>query len=189
MIAGKKKLKRINSSAELYTERLKAVKWFEKHHPEDFDLYGFGWGKPSIKISHIINPFKAVKILFSHRYKTYKGTVERKKTVLEKYKFAICYENIRDVPGYITEKIFDCFFAGCVPVYLGANNITDHIPGNCFIDKRNFNDYESLYEHLVAMTDAEYAKYLGNIEVFLKSDAARAFSCENFVRIITDVIM
>ena len=48
--------------------------------------------------------------------------------------FAICYENARDIPGYITEKIFDCFFAGCVPIYWGgAPNVTDHIPANTFI--------------------------------------------------------
>jgi hypothetical protein len=63
---------------------------------------------------------------------------------LEKYKFSICYENARDTPGYITEKIFDCFFAGCVPIYWGANNITDHIPKECFIDKRDFEDYKVL---------------------------------------------
>jgi hypothetical protein len=42
--------------------------------------------------------------------------VDSKKNTLEKYKFSICYENARDIPGYITEKIFDCFFAGCVPI-------------------------------------------------------------------------
>jgi alpha(1,3/1,4) fucosyltransferase len=25
---------------ELYTERVKAIRWFEKNHPEDFDLHG-----------------------------------------------------------------------------------------------------------------------------------------------------
>ena len=27
---------------ELYSERRKAIRWFEKNHPEDFDLYGVG---------------------------------------------------------------------------------------------------------------------------------------------------
>ncbi len=29
---------------ELYSERRKAIRWFEKNHPEEFDLYGRGWG-------------------------------------------------------------------------------------------------------------------------------------------------
>ncbi|KAB7887432.1 hypothetical protein GBG19_10625 [Poseidonibacter ostreae] len=68
----------------------------------------------------------------------------------------MCYENARDIPGYITEKIFDSFFAGCVPVYLGADNITEHIPKECFIDKREFDTYEKLYKYLKNMSDEEY---------------------------------
>ncbi|WP_226896450.1 glycosyltransferase family 10 domain-containing protein [Poseidonibacter ostreae] len=60
------------------------------------------------------------------------------------------------MPGYITEKIFDSFFAGCVPVYLGADNITEHIPKECFIDKREFDTYEKLYKYLKNMSDEEY---------------------------------
>ncbi len=189
MIAGNKKLKKIKNPNELYSERKNAVNWFERNHPETFDLYGFGWSKPPLKLSHLLNPFKAAKIICTPEYSTYKGPVVRKKAVLERYKFAICYENIRDVPGYITEKIFDCFFAGCVPVYWGANNIKDYIPGNCFIDKREFRDYESLYKFSVAMTEAEYGQYLDNIEVFLKSDAARQFSCANFVKVVAGELL
>ena len=45
---------------------------------------------------------------------------------------------MRDVLGYITEKIFDSFAAWCVPVYWGASNVTDYIPEGCFIDRRKF---------------------------------------------------
>jgi len=38
--------------------------------------------------------------------------------------------------GYITEKIFDSFFTSYVLIYLGAKNITEHVPSNCFIDQR-----------------------------------------------------
>jgi hypothetical protein len=48
-------------------------------------------------------------------YLSYKGKIDSKKDTLEKYKFSICYENARDTPGYITEKIFDCFFAANSP--------------------------------------------------------------------------
>ena len=63
MIAGKKKLKRITSAAELYSERLRAIQWFERNHPEEFDLFGFGWGRPVFKFSHLLNPLKAAKAL------------------------------------------------------------------------------------------------------------------------------
>ena len=68
--------------------------------------------------------------------------IDRKIDVLKKYRFCICYENIKDVSGYVTEKIFDAFWAGCIPVYLGADNISDHVPKNCFISRRDFGSDE-----------------------------------------------
>lgn len=41
---------------------------------------------------------------------SYKGKVQEKQSVLKKTKFSICYENVSDLQGYITEKIFDSFF-------------------------------------------------------------------------------
>lgn len=109
--------------------------------------------------------------------------------MLEKYKFAICYENARDITGYITEKIFDCFFAGCVPIYWGADNITDHIPKECFIDKREFDSYEKLYDFLRNMSDEVYMKYLNDIEKFLRSEKAYFFSSECFVKTIIETVI
>lgn len=107
---------------ELYSERLKAIRWFEKNHLEDFDLYGFGWdekagetlaniwGTPEQLIRRDARPEE-------QPYISYKGSLKSKRETLKKYKFSICYENAKDIPGYITEKIFDSFFAGCIPIY------------------------------------------------------------------------
>ena len=81
-------------------------------------------------------------------FKTYQGSVEDKIAATRGYKFSICYENTRGVPGYITEKIFDSFQAGVVPVYLGAPNITDEVPAGCFIDRRKFSSYQKLHAYL-----------------------------------------
>ena len=154
--------KKSDHPLELYSERIKAIRWFEKNHPEDFDLYGHGWDRPY--------------------YSSCKGKLKRKRPVLEKCRFSICYENATGIPGYITEKIFDCFFAGCVPVYWGANNITEHIPRECFIDKRRFPTYEELYHFMSFMGADEYMTYLRNIEAFLKSKKAYPFSSDCYVK-------
>jgi hypothetical protein len=99
--------------------------------------------------------------------------------VLSKYRFSICYENAV-FPGYITEKPFDCWFAGCIPVYLGAPDVTRFIPEGTFIDKRNFRNYQELYRYIKTMTSAEYQGYLAAIESFVNSDAIRPFSAEGF---------
>jgi alpha(1,3/1,4) fucosyltransferase len=126
--------------------------------------------------------------IFSTKFLSYKGEVDEKKSVFQKYKFAVCYENVRDIPGYITEKIFDCFFSGCIPIYWGANNITDFIPGNCFIDKRNFTEFQCLYDYIKNITKAEYFNYINNIEKFLNSEQANIFRTEYFAKTIIDNI-
>lgn len=188
IISGNKKVQAPN---ELYSERIKAIRWFEKNHPEDFDLYGIGWDVYTFsgKISRKLNRFKILKKAFALSYPSYRGKVEEKKKVLSKYKFSICYENASSIPGYITEKIFDCFISGCVPIYLGAPNISDYIPKNCFIDKRNFSDYETLYSYIKLMPDNDYQIYLKNIHTFLNSEKMYVFLPESFATTITSEII
>ena len=175
---------------ELYTERLKAIRWFEQNHPENFDLYGIGWDKYYFKgILSRLNRFDVLRKIIKPIYPSYKGPIKSKKEIYKKYKFAICYENARDIPGYITEKIFDCFFAGCVPVYWGAPNITDHIPVNTFIDRRKFGTYEELYNYLKNISDKEYISYLDAIKDFIKSDKIFPFSAECFAETLSSEIL
>ena len=109
------------------------------------------------------------------------GPVKTKREVLKNYKFYICYENTRDINGYITEKIFDCFVTGCVPVYWGSQNVTQYIPPECFIDRRRFSTNEELYQFLKSINETEYNQYLEAIKHFLQSDAAFLFSWEFFI--------
>ncbi|MBT9173929.1 MAG: Alpha-(1,3)-fucosyltransferase FucT [Syntrophomonadaceae bacterium] len=187
MVAGNKTMKH---PLELYTERINAIRWFERYHPGEFDLYGMGWDKYVFKgrVINRLNKIKPLTRLLAKKYPSYKGTIETKAEVLKDYKFAICYENAKEIPGYITEKIFDCFFAGCVPVYLGAPNVTDFIPAGTFIDKENFKSYEALYKYIKTMPLAEYHGYLAAIEKFVKSDAIHLFSAESFADVITNEI-
>ena len=59
--------------------------------------------------------------------------------ILNKYKFIYVYENsITD--GYITEKIFNCFFARTIPIYFGPNDKYTYFNEKSFIDIETFND-------------------------------------------------
>jgi len=181
--------KRITHELELYTERIKAVRWFENNFPEDFDLYGIGWDKYIFRgVLGRLNNFDLLAKILKPHYPSYRGRVKSKKEILSKYKFAICYENAKDISGYITEKIFDCFFAGCVPIYLGADNVTQYIPKECFIDKRNYNAYEDLHKYLINMPDKEYTDYLNSINNFINTDRSYLFSAKYFAKTIRDEI-
>ncbi len=86
--------------------------------------------------------------------------------------------------GYVTEKIFDAFFAGCIPIYEGAPDVTDYIPPETFIDKRKFPDYPSLYRHLKEMSDREYNDRLDAIESFVRGERIKAFGAGRLTEII-----
>jgi len=193
LIAANKSVPRY-SPLLLYSERVKSVRWFEQHAPQDFDLFGIGWDYPEARhglLGRVVSklyryiPRRAEKVYFP----SYRGKVISKLETFQKYRFSICYENVRSLPGYITEKIFDSFFAGCVPVYWGASNIATYIPEDCFIDRRRFPRHEDLYKFMVSMTESEYSAYQERIAAFLTSDQAKPFSAEAFADTIVSTIV
>ncbi len=145
---------------ELYSERIKAIEFFENNIPNKFSLYGRGWNKPKkYNVKEQILGFK--------KYSTYKGEAADKIKLLSNFKYCICFENLTNVKGFITEKIFDCFKAKCVPIYWGASDIEKYIPKNCLIDFRDFGDYKKLLAYLVSIDESTYNNYIENIEKLL----------------------
>ena len=193
LIAGNKTLA-TEDERNLYPERVKAIRWFEQYAPQDFDLYGVDWNLPVLHRG-VLGKVERYLLRYSARFfklqpfPSYRGKVEHKRDVLTRTRFSICYENVRDLPGYITEKIFDCFFSGCVPVYWGAENIAEYIPLDCFIDRREFQDTAAVYASLKAMTEQEFVGYQQRIAAFLRSDAAYPFSSEYFAETIVNTIV
>ncbi|PIK14710.1 glycosyltransferase family 10 [Halobacteriovorax sp. JY17] len=177
---------------ELYSERLKTIHWFEKNHSYDFDYYGFGWDQynfGSQVIGKILKKLGAYKFLPKRTTCSYKGLVDSKFETLRRYQFNICYENGYDITGYITEKIFDALFAGCIPIYWGAQNIRAFVPENCFIDRRVFSTNEALYLHLKSLKYESILKYQENILAYLKSEEAKFFSSEYFAKNLSKKIL
>lgn len=145
---------------ELYSERIKAIEFFETTIPEKFFLYGKGWNKPKkYNLKERILGFK--------KYATYKGEVDDKIDLLSNFKYCVCFENLTDVNGYMSEKIFDCFKAKCIPIYWGASNIESYIPKDCFIDFRDFKDFKALLDYLDSIDEVKYNNYIENIEKLL----------------------
>jgi alpha(1,3/1,4) fucosyltransferase len=46
---------------------------------------------------------------------------DNKREFLQSYRFNLCPEN-SNYKGYVTEKIFDAIYAGCIPIYWGSDN-------------------------------------------------------------------
>lgn len=84
-----------------------------------------------------------------------------KMELYKRYKFVIAFENSCAL-DYVTEKFFDPLLAGAVPIYLGAPNIEEYLPGkDCYINVRDFKSPKDLAEHLKACCEdpALYGKY------------------------------
>lgn len=156
-------------NGELYTARDNIIRFFDKYYCNDLDVYGYGWEKIAKKI--------------------YRGQIGDKTSVMHNYKFCICYENTYNLPGYITEKIFDCFKSGCIPIYWGAPNIQEYIPKNCYIDRRDFANDESLYQYLKAITEDDHNKYINNIDIFLNNESSQIFSENYFAEYFSKIIL
>jgi alpha(1,3/1,4) fucosyltransferase len=166
-------------SMELYSERLKAINWFEKYQPDYFKFYGMNWNNP-ITFKRLVKSFLNFNFDDLKKYKSYCGRINSKSEVLSNFRFSICYENMSGVSGYITEKIFDCFVAGVIPIYLGASNIHDFIPESSFIDKRKFNNYRDLFSFLNNLSESQIKHYLDSINSFLNSNKIKDFSDDTF---------
>ena len=151
------------------------VQFFSSKLLDAFEFYG--------------SPFP--NLLYS---KCYKGRIAglncglEKINVLKNYRFCFCVENSVHLNGYISEKIFPCFAAGCVPIYWGAPNVEDYIPKECFIDYRDFNTHEELYLFIKNMPKDIYERYLDHIRQFLASDQAKLFSPQVFAQTFLEAV-
>ncbi len=167
---------------ELYSERLRAIRFFSQY--DDFDLYGTRWDR---------RPFFPYWYYYPSIKKSWRGMIplgEQEKIVaISRYKFAICFEN-SEYCGYVSEKIFHCIFADTVPIYLGAPDITDYVPANCFIDMRKFKDYSELLKFLRGISEAERATYVKNMENYIEKERNGLFSprvfAEKILKIVTE---
>ncbi|NTU70753.1 MAG: hypothetical protein HGB10_02890 [Coriobacteriia bacterium] len=165
--------------SELYVERLAAIRHFGA--ATDFDLLGRGWDQP------VSGADSATRESIRRSYRgevSALGKVEK----LSEYRFSLCLENTA-FPGYVTEKIFDCFAAGTVPIYLGAPDIEDYIPKGSFIDLRQFSDYLSLEQHLRSMTDDEAAERLSAARTFVESNTAARYTQAHFVDRMSETLI
>ncbi|MBN2122203.1 hypothetical protein JW721_04055 [Candidatus Micrarchaeota archaeon] len=195
---GKKKLLCLISSNkyshrknELYSERIRAIRFMERNHPADFDLYGVGWDMPVIHLplASMLPVNAAIQRFYPvfpslprfSSYPSYRGVSWDKAKLFPNYKFTIAYENELGSYGYVSEKILEAMLYGCVPVYLGERQISSMVPAGCFVDKRSYSDYRELYEYLSCVDECEHAGYLENIERFLNSKKAYPFTIDAFI--------
>ena len=162
-----------------YPLRKKAYRFFERAFPHDFDLFGQGWNKPCI----FYEKWFGHPVFASWRGEI-AGSWDAKVRQIAQYKFALCFENNASEPGYISEKILDCFCARCVPVYLGSPGTESRIPQDAWIDFRQFSDFKSLSLFLQRMDVASYCRYVRSIDKFMNGSSLDFFSTDHLYETI-----
>jgi hypothetical protein len=100
----------------------------------------------------------------------------------------MCFENAKNYPGLITEKIFDCFAAGVVPIYYGPPNVEQYIPKDCFINFLDFSDYDELYDFLISMDGVTYQAYLDAVKAFIQTPEYYEFTSKRFAEIVLEQV-
>lgn len=84
--------------------------------------------------------------------------IEGKIEGLKDYRYSIAIEN--DItPNYITEKIFDCFLSGVIPIYYGAPNLEEYFNMDSILI---FNSIEELKNILLSIRGENGIKFYNN---------------------------
>lgn len=188
------------SWGSLHQERLKAIEHFGRTN--DIDLYGREWNQPPHRVGYSRIPYTIRKMergiraawdrlhpdpLLAAARRAWRGPAASKSQTISGYTFAICFENMV-LKGWITEKIFDCFFAGTIPVYWGAPEINQVIPPECYVDMRQFDGYSALRTFLKGMAGDKVRHYREAARDYLTSAAFRPFSKDAFADLFLRMI-
>lgn len=160
-----------------YRARLRAIEAFADRG--DFDLYGEGWQSRHPAVEPAVH---------AAAERAYRGTVQDKLKLLAGYRFALVYENTR-FSGYISEKLFDCFYARCIPIYSGAPDIAQYVPPAAFIDVRQFPSFPELERFLRHTTEEDAKRYVDAAHTFLISPGFEAWCADHFARDVVDALV
>jgi hypothetical protein len=187
----------INSNLlSLASDEMYSLRRILAYKSNDIDLYGYGWNKgmkPSMKAllievrKYIRNPLsikvKGLKYYFRYQ-ENYKGSVDNKIHTMENYRMAIVIENSLD---YVSEKIFDSFSAGCIPIYVGPDLNEYEIPRSLYIQAEP--SESGVKEAIEKAKKVDYAKWFGELESWFNSEAVfESWSEETFLSRLKEVI-
>lgn len=161
----------VTEGGSLYAERLKVARCCEDVLGDEFDIFGPGWPSQDGGVDH--------KNGFACARGAYAGS---KLELLPRYRFTIAYENCLNDCGYITEKLFDAFLSGCVPVYLGNLSVLKYVPKGAFVDARDFKTPTDLAMFLKSMPKNQWRQMKEMGAEFMRHDAQIIFGSLQYAR-------
>jgi hypothetical protein len=85
------------------------------------------------------------------------------------YNFNICLENSR-FNGYVTEKITHSLIARCIPIYIGAPDVSNYIPKELFIDISNYKNIGECFDYVDSLSPKDIAEWISKIDDFVTDE-------------------
>jgi hypothetical protein len=162
---------------EMYSVRRKIIKQLDNN----IDVYGLNWSKT---ILSIINLLKAsIRVLLSSqihslslkqhafvRPKSYFGPRATKNELMN-YKFCLVVENELN---YVSEKLFDAFSFGCIPLYIGPELSEFGVPSDIVLRIDQVEEIENVMRQALQFEKFSFNQVL-KAKDFLNSGEAQEF--------------
>lgn len=148
-------------------------------------VFGYGWDRPStFRLSRRL--FELLRILSTLSTPTlkglryvlsrplcYLGETTDKVTQMSNYAVAVVIENSRE---FLSEKLFDAWFAGCVPVYVGPSLEKMGLPSELVIESNP--DIRSLQDAIEQAYLVDRHTFHNELEKFLATKQALEWKSE-----------
>ena len=186
--------KKSDHKHENYSLRYEVIDFF-KDRNDKFDLYGKGWDKKAFKNFYINYIFKNFK---QHPPKSWKGSItdnmnnfnmDYKRKLVSNYKYQFAIENSKNINGYISEKLIDCFISGNIPLYSGCKNIKEFITSEAYINLDNFKNFKQAYDYIINMTNQEEEMIIQAGKDFIEGSNKKQFDARYNSLIVVNNIM
>jgi hypothetical protein len=155
---------------------------------KEIALFGTAWDmKFGIKLKKlVVEALVAIRAGYlpkpkSFRYwftntERWRGTSVNKHETLEKYRYSLVIENSAE---FLSEKLFDSFFAGCIPVYVGPSLEDFGIPSSLVVTASP--DIASIKSGIAQAQSLDYSQWIIELELWLKNENTQLkWSTENF---------
>lgn len=153
------------------------------------DVFGHGWDRKFyVRLAHRF--FELLRALVARRMPSlkgiryvlsrplaFKGAAQDKVAEMSSYSVALVIENSQEL---CTEKLFDAWFAGCVPVYVGPSVSKFGIPSELLVESKP--DKEHIKTAIDTALNFDRSQFLESLEQFLASSSAFEWQAKNAIK-------
>ena len=177
---------------ELYSLRREVA-----HQSSNIALYGTEWDmKFGVRVKKLlVEAFAAFRAghtpeLRSIRFwftslDSWCGRSADKNKTLENYMFSLVIENSAE---FLSEKLFDSFFAGCIPIYVGPDISKFGIPSTLVVTASP--DTASIINAIETAQNMDYPRWFAELEMWLNDEQTKKkWSTESFFSQLTKRII